>query len=84
MVWTPDAFGGGAPPVRVTVNPHMSEQYADAESGLFYNWNRYYNLVIGRYISTEPIGLEGGINTFLYAAASPVILIDPDALEFLQ
>ena len=76
--WAPDAFGNGAPSGSVTVNIRMPGQYFDAESGLFYNWNRYYNPVIGRYISSDPIGLEGGINTFLYAAASPVMNIDPD------
>jgi len=55
----------------------MPGQFYDAESSLFYNWNRYYNPATGRYISSDPIGLEGGINTFLYAAASPVMMIDP-------
>jgi RHS repeat-associated protein len=79
--WAPDAFGGGAPSGSVTVNLRMAGQYYDAESTLFYNWNRYYNPATGRYISSDPIGLEGGINTFLYAAASPVMYIDPEGLQ---
>jgi len=59
----------------------MPGQFYDAESSLFYNWNRYYNPATGRYISSDPIGLEGGINTFLYAAASPVMMIDPEGLD---
>ncbi len=59
----------------------MPGQFYDAESSLFYNWNRYYNPATGRYISSDPIGLEGGINTFLYAAASPVMAIDPFGLQ---
>ena len=59
----------------------MPGQFYDAESSLFYNWNRYYNPAIGRYISSDPIGLEGGINTFLYAAASPVMNIDLRGLQ---
>ena len=79
--WAPDAFGGGAPSGSVTVNVRMAGQYYDAESKLFYNWNRYYNPATGRYISSDPIGLNGGINTFLYAAASPVMYIDPEGLQ---
>jgi len=59
----------------------MPGQFYDAESSLFYNWNRYYNPAIGRYISSDPIGLEGGINTFLYAGANPVMAIDPEGLQ---
>lgn len=37
---------------------------------------------VGRYISSDPAGQAGGLNTFLYAAASPVMWIDPDGLRF--
>ena len=79
--WAPDAFGNGAPTGSATVNLRMPGQYFDAESGIFYNWNRYYNPEIGRYISSDPIGLEGGINTFLYAGANPVMMMDPQGLN---
>jgi len=59
----------------------MPGQYVDAESGLFYNWNRYYNPAIGRYISNDPIGIDGGLNTFLYADANPVMYADPTGEE---
>jgi len=79
--WAPDAFGNGSPSGAATVNLRMPGQFYDAESSLFYNWNRYYNPATGRYISSDPIGLEGGINTFLYAAASPVMMVDPEGLD---
>ncbi len=78
--WAPDSFGNGAPTGSATVNLRMPGQYFDAESGIFYNWNRYYNPEIGRYISSDPIGLEGGMNTFLYAGANPVMAVDPEGL----
>ncbi len=83
QVWAAnaDAFGVGTPSGSVTVNLRMPGQYYDTESGLFYNWNRYYNPAIGRYISSDPIGIDGGLNTFLYAIASPVMYDDPRGLD---
>ena len=58
----------------------MPGQYYDSESGLFYNQNRYYAPALGRYISSDPIGLAGGLNTFNYAFQSPLTNIDPSGL----
>jgi RHS repeat-associated protein len=55
-------------------------QYADIETGLCYNMNRYYDPVTGRYTSPDPIGLLGGINTYTYTL-NPVNYIDPLGLE---
>lgn len=52
-------------------------QYFDAESGLTYNLARYYDSSLGRYIETDPISLEGGINNFSYANQSPIRNVDP-------
>ena len=80
--WNNDAFGTSAPTGTATVNLRMPGQYYDSESGLFYNWNRIYNPAIGRYISSDPIGIAGGLNTFGYVGQNPVMLIDPLAYDF--
>jgi RHS repeat-associated protein len=41
-------------------------QWEDAETGLSYNRNRYYDPDAGRYISADPIELTGGLNAYAY------------------
>ena len=41
-------------------------QYYDRETGLAYNRFRYYSPEMGIYISSDPIGLAGGFNTYAY------------------
>ena len=78
-VWTWDsgAFGKETPTGSTTVNFRFLGQYFDSETTLFYNWNRYYNSAIGRYISSDSLGLAAGINTFGYVDQSPVNYPDP-------
>jgi RHS repeat-associated protein len=56
-------------------------QYFDRETGLAYNGMRDYDPRTGRYIQSDPIGLKGGLNSYLYVYAVPVRLIDPFGLE---
>jgi RHS repeat-associated protein len=51
-------------------------QQEDAETGLHYNRYRYYDPATGRYISPDPIGLEGGLNFYSYGP-NPVAWVDP-------
>jgi len=55
-------------------------QYYDQETGLHYNWNRYYDPKTGRYLTPDPIGLHGGINLFVYVLNRPLNGIDPEGL----
>ncbi|AJQ94757.1 RHS repeat domain-containing protein [Gynuella sunshinyii] len=51
-------------------------QYEDIETGLYQNFNRYYDPRTGRYISHDPIGLAGGLNVYQYCP-NPVEWVDP-------
>ncbi|MCW8167113.1 RHS repeat-associated core domain-containing protein [Verminephrobacter aporrectodeae subsp. tuberculatae] len=79
--------------LREGINPYISEtpssnaswprlpgQYEDAETGLYYNFHRYYDPDTGRYIQSDPIGLAGGWSRFAYVNGSPLIYIDPYGL----
>ena len=52
-------------------------QYADKETNLYYNYFRDYDAGLGRYGQSDPIGLRGGLNTYLYGSAKPLRLVDP-------
>ncbi|WP_167509588.1 RHS repeat-associated core domain-containing protein [Actinobacillus vicugnae] len=42
----------------------LQNQYFDKETGLHYNFFRYYNPILGRFINQDPIGLAGGENLY--------------------
>ncbi|WP_411961871.1 RHS repeat-associated core domain-containing protein [Escherichia sp. F1] len=55
-------------------------QYYDEETGLHYNLFRYYAPECGRFVSQDPIGLNGGLNLYAYAP-NPLSWSDPLGLE---
>ena len=61
-------------------NLRFQGQYYDAESGLHYNRNRYYDPVAGRFVHQDPLGLAGGPNNHSYAP-NPIHWIDPLGLS---
>jgi RHS repeat-associated protein len=56
-------------------------QYYDSETGLHYNYHRYYDPKIGRYLRADPIGLFGGVNLYSYVNNRPIISSDPFGLK---
>lgn len=64
----------------VVQNIRFQGQWEDAETGLYYNRFRYYDPDAVRYISQDPIGLMGGINTHAYVK-NPTSFVDPLGLS---
>ena len=64
--------------------PNNPFQYTGRENdgnGLYYYRARYYSPGMARFISSDPIGLGGGINTFGYVGGNPISKIDPGGLS---
>jgi len=53
-------------------------QYFDRETNLAYNVFRDFDPGIGRYVESDPIGLQSGLNLYAYARSNPISLFDPD------
>jgi RHS repeat-associated protein len=66
-------------PHSITQNIRLPGQQYDEESGLHYNRYRYYEPLKGRYITQDPIGLDGGWNLYSYPL-NPIDWIDPKGL----
>jgi RHS repeat-associated protein len=85
--WDPDTFGSVAPNTNpaglgaFTYNLRFPGQFSLNESGLYYNYFRTYDPSMGRYLESDPIGLEGGnYSTYAYANNDPIDASDPYGL----
>ena len=84
VVWSADYRPFGQADVTVNTvanNFRFPGQYEDEETGLHYNWHRYYDPGIGKYLRADPIGIQGGINLFAYVSNDPVGGIDTTGLK---
>ena len=66
---------------KITLNLRLPGQYHDNETGTHYNYLRDYDPETGRYITSDPIGLKGGVNTYAYVGGDPLGLLDPLGLK---
>lgn len=78
-----DAFGKKIPgvPTGATVPLRMPGQIDLGVGGIYYNYFRDYDSNTGRYLESDPIGLDGGPNTYAYAYDNPLKFSDPSGLE---
>jgi RHS repeat-associated protein len=61
-----------------------TSQYTSRENdntGLMFYRARYYDPVLKRFISEDPIGLEGGMNAHAYVEGNPISFTDPLGLK---
>jgi len=72
-----DPDGDGLP---FTLNLRFPGQYFDRESNLAYNYFRDYDPATGRYVQSDPLGLDGGPNLYAYANNAPTMFTDPSGL----
>ncbi|WP_137938208.1 DUF6445 family protein [Chitinivorax sp. B] len=67
-------------PIQFVYNLRFPGQYWDNGIKLSHNWYRTYDPERGGYIQSDPIGLDGGLNTFAYALDNPIGFVDPYGL----
>jgi RHS repeat-associated protein len=76
-----DAYGAVASTVSVN-DPYAGfgaqhGYYTDTETNLVLCTFRYYDPALGRWLTRDPIGYEGGLNLYAYCTGNPIGLVDP-------
>ena len=82
VVWSASytAFGQASIEVEAVVNYlRFPGQYFDAETGLHYNWVRYYETQVGRFLQPDLLREENF--SYIYTENNPVIKFDPLGLK---
>jgi RHS repeat-associated protein len=78
--YTYDPYGGLAATTGTLTNPvRFAGQYLDAESGLYYLRNRYYDPTSGQFVSVDP-ALAIGVLPYGFVGGNPLNQTDPTGL----
>jgi RHS repeat-associated protein len=67
-----------------SLNYRLPGQWFVLETGLHYNWHRWYDALLGRYTQPDPIGMPDGPSRYAYARNDPLRSIDPEGLSVDQ
>lgn len=86
VVWRAQnfAFTQNVTNAGITLNLGFPGQYYDAETSAWNNGFRDYKSALGRYVESDPIGLDGGVNTYVYVHNNPIQRVDSTGLDDTQ
>jgi RHS repeat-associated protein len=82
QTYTFDSFGNQTASSGSLTNPfRYTAREFDSETNLQFSRARYYDPVVGRFMTEDPIRFKGGGNFYRYTSNSPVVLNDPLGLK---
>jgi RHS repeat-associated protein len=76
-----DSFGNPAGPGSIGTRYSYTGREWDPDAKLYFYRSRYYDPQARRFLSEDPIGLNGGINLYAYAGNNPINMTDPQGQE---
>jgi RHS repeat-associated protein len=74
--YTYEPYGNATVSGEADDNPIQYTGRENDNTGLYYYRARYYSPEMQRFVSEDPIGLDGGINKYVYVENSPINFID--------
>ncbi|HEY0760945.1 MAG TPA: RHS repeat-associated core domain-containing protein [Pyrinomonadaceae bacterium] len=79
--YTYEPFGKTTTSGSSNANPSQFTGRENDVAGLYFYRNRYYSPYLHRFISEDPAGLRGGINSYAYVGNNPLSFSDPYGLK---
>jgi RHS repeat-associated protein len=86
----PDAYGnaqvastGSADLLANTYTGSLGVRNELSARGLYYARERWYDSSLGRWLSPDPIGFQGGLNYYGFVNANPINGVDPSGLKLV-